>query len=96
MPIDLVVTFKDGSKKWYNIPMRIMRGAKGKDMYGIERIDKKPWPWVYPEYKLLLNVPMDKVVEIEIDPSTRLADIERGNNVYPDLTDQHPVLFEGK
>ncbi|MDG2227956.1 MAG: M1 family metallopeptidase [Flavobacteriales bacterium] len=96
MPIDVVVTFKDGSKKWYNIPMRIMRGAKGKDMYGIERIDKKPWPWVYPEYKLLLNVPMDIVVEIEIDPSTRLADIERGNNVYPDLTDQHPVLFEGK
>ena len=39
---------------------------------------------------------MDKVIEIEIDPSTRLADIDRENNVFPNLTDQHPVLFEGK
>ena len=96
MPMDVVVTFKDGSKKWYNIPMRIMRGSKGKDMYGIERIDKKSWPWVYPEYKFLLDVPMNQVVEIEIDPSTRLADVDRENNVYPNLLDQHPVLFEGK
>jgi aminopeptidase N len=96
MPIDVVVTFKDGSKKWYNIPMRIMRGSKGKDMYGIERIDKKSWPWVYPEYKFLLDVPMNQVVEIEIDPSTRLADLDRENNVYPNLVDQHPVLFDGK
>ena len=36
MPIDVVVRLKDGSSKWYNIPLRIMRGNKGKDLYKSE------------------------------------------------------------
>jgi hypothetical protein len=39
---------------------------------------------------------MNQVVEIEIDPSTRLADVDRENNVYPNLSYQNPVLFDGK
>lgn len=82
MPIDLVVELIDGSLKWYHIPLRIMRGIKGKDMYGIERIDAEPWPWVYPTYGLLLDVPMEKIKRVTIDPTTRLADIDLSDNEY--------------
>jgi len=96
MPIDLVVTMNDGSVKWFYIPMRIMRGEKGKDMYGVERITKPDWPWVYPDYSLNVGVPLSQIKSIVIDPSTRLADIDQSNNIYPQKVDTDNIRFEGK
>ncbi len=93
MPLDVVVKFKDGSLKWYYIPMRIMRGDKGADMYEIDRVNKEDWPWVYPQYSLKLDVPLSEIEAIEIDPSTRMADVDRENNSYPILDDKHSVKF---
>lgn len=83
MPIDIVVKLKDGSLKWYYIPMRIMRNNKAEDIYEIPRENKKAWPWVYPEYELIIDAKMDDIEAIEIDPSTRMADIDRSDNSYP-------------
>ncbi len=83
MPIDLVIKFKDGSLKWYYIPMRIMRGEKGNDLLQIERVNLAAWPWVYPTYSFTLNVNTKDIEEMVIDPSNRLADIHINNNVYP-------------
>jgi aminopeptidase N len=83
MPIDVVVRYKDGSLKWYYIPMRIMRGLKGDDLLQIERKNLDAWPWVYPTYTFQVDSDVNNIEEIVIDPSNRLADIDPENNFYP-------------
>lgn len=83
MPIDLMVEYKDGSNELFYMPLRIMRGEKPNDEYaGIERTVKADWPWVYPTYTLKIDKPVSDIKRIEIDPSQRLADIDRDNNVF--------------
>ena len=94
MPIDVVVRLKDGSSKWYNIPLRIMRGAKGKDLYKAEKILLTDWPWVYPEYTFTIDVKLNKIKEIVIDPSGRLADVNQDDNKYP-FEKKRKVKFKG-
>ena len=96
MPLDVVVKFKDGTLKWYYIPMRIMRNNKGNDIYQIERINKTPWPWVYPEYELIIDAPIENIEAIEIDPSTRMADVDLENNYYPRESDNETIKFIGE
>jgi hypothetical protein len=82
MPIDVVVTKKDGTKIGYTIPLQIMRGAKGADLPGINWNVSPDWAWTNPQYSLNLPIKSDDILTIEIDPSERMADIERINNVW--------------
>ncbi len=80
MPLDIEIELTDGSKKYYNIPLEIMRSEKS------ENKDAKilsDWPWVYPQYEFSVPFSVDNIKKIEIDPSERMADIDRSNNVYP-------------
>jgi hypothetical protein len=78
MPIDLVVTYKDGSKENYYIPMNELLGVKPDD--NEKRITAETWPWVYPTYTLKVNRKLSEIESFEIDPSQRMADIDRKNN----------------
>jgi hypothetical protein len=53
---------------------------------GVQRMVHSEWKWTYPEYSfdILKNIGLIKT--IEIDPSQRLADVNRSNNklVIPD------------
>ncbi|MDN5200464.1 M1 family metallopeptidase [Fulvivirgaceae bacterium BMA10] len=80
MPIDLLVEYKDGSKKLYYIPLRVMRGEKKNDGYGGEWIVKEDWPWTYPTYTLEIEGTLDDIKKIEIDPKLGMADTNRDNN----------------
>lgn len=81
MPIDVMVTFKDGSQVSYYIPLRMMRGAKDNDYKGVRRTILEDWAWAYPTYSFAIN--SDQAVsKIEIDPNKRMADINPDNNVY--------------
>lgn len=82
MPIDLEVEFSDGSIEHYYIPMRIMWGEKENENPDIERHVAEDWPWVFPEYTLTVDGPMEEIVRIEIDPTRRMADINRENNTW--------------
>jgi len=84
MPLDVLVTYTDGSSELLNIPLRIMRGHK---MAGERYSDStfkvlEDWPWTHPTYEAMLDRPFDQVVSVQIDPSGRLADVNRENNVY--------------
>lgn len=84
MPIELMVEFDDGSKKLFYIPLRIMRGTK-QDHSAYPNaiwVTKDDWPWVNPTYTLTVDAPPSAIKRIEIDPSHRLADINRSNNTY--------------
>ena len=82
MPIDMEVEFTDGSVVHHYIPMRIMWGQKENEFPEIERITEEDWPWVFPEYTFEIGRPLDEIVRIEIDPSQRMADIDRSNNLW--------------
>ena len=62
--------------------MRIMRGNKGIDLIGENVKYLTDWPWVYPEYEFEVDFSIDKIDEIIIDPSKRLADVKRENNTF--------------
>ena len=73
MPIDILVTYEDGSSEWFNIPLKMMYGTKPTSAKVLET-----WSWVNPIYTLTT----DKIVSVvQIDPKTLMADIDRENNI---------------
>ncbi|HCW08454.1 MAG TPA: peptidase M1 [Cytophagales bacterium] len=82
MPIDLLVTYKDGTKEMYYIPMNELLGVKPNPNNN-KTILCETWPWVNPTYTLKVRGKIDEIESIEIDPSLRMADIDRKNNKIP-------------
>lgn len=80
MPIDLMVTYKDGSKELYYIPLNETLGNKPVEDKNVQRYDLQAWPWVNPTYALKIKRRADEIASVEIDPTLRLADIDRKNN----------------
>lgn len=81
MPIDMMVTYKDGSQEMFYMPLRIMRNTKPKET-DVPRTIKPDWPWVNPTYTLEIDTPASQIKRLEIDPSMRMADVNRDNNVF--------------
>ena len=80
MPIELFITFDDGSKELYYIPTDLMFNYKQFDQ-SVVVTNLSPWKWANSEYSFFIEDNNKKVVFIEIDPSKRLADIDQKNNV---------------
>ncbi len=80
MPIDLMITYKDGSKELFYIPMNELMGNKVADSKEIKRTVAEIWPWVNPTYTLKISRKVSDIESIEIDPSQRMADVNRKNN----------------
>lgn len=81
MPMDVVVTFKDGTKEVHYMALRMMRGEKPVETDD-PRIQHPDWPWTHPTYAFSIDRPIDEIASIEIDPSGRMADINRDNNKW--------------
>lgn len=84
MPVDLVVTYKDGSQELFYVPTNETLGSKPDDKK-MKRTDLPSWPWVNTTYTLQINAKAQDIASFEIDPSLRMADVERKNNKI-DLT----------
>lgn len=82
MPLDVAVTYKDGSKEIFNIALDLMRGNKPLEDSSAKFTILKDWQWVNPSYEFIMNRPLNEIMSIEIDPSGRLADIKRENNKF--------------
>jgi len=85
MPIDVLVTFKDGTQELHYIPLNIMYGEKPAESK-IPRTVHTEWKWTHPDYKFETGRNIQDIKSIEIDPSQRMADINPKNNklVIPD------------
>ncbi len=84
MPLDILVTYEDGSKELFYIPLREMRGEKKAetsfDIYqNIKRTVLDDWFWTKPTYTISIA---KKVKEVIIDPTQRLADVKQEDNIY--------------
>jgi hypothetical protein len=86
MPLDVVVSYADGTQETFYIPLEIMRGEKKESISG-KRTVLSDWPWVYPEYGFTISRPVNTIRRVVIDPSFRIADVNPENNVYPALTE---------
>ncbi len=73
MPIDVEVTYTDGTKQNYNIPLRMMRGSKPTTSTVL-----KDWGWAMPTYSFTAA---KTVKSVEIDKSGLMADVNLKNNV---------------
>jgi hypothetical protein len=80
MPIDLQLTFKDGTKELHYIPMNLMYGEKPVEDNMIPRKTYDPWKWTNATYIIESDRKLTDITMAEIDPSLRLADVERKNN----------------
>jgi hypothetical protein len=80
MPIDVKVTFKDGSSEWHYIPLNLMFGEKPAEEGQTPRKVYEEWKWTHPTYTISTNHNLMDIVSVEIDPSYRMADIDRKNN----------------
>jgi hypothetical protein len=80
MPIEVVVTYKDNSKEMAYIPQYFMFGAKQAEEASIRRTTFEPWKWTSPTYTFVLNRRLLDIKSVEIDPSQRMADVDRKNN----------------
>ena len=76
MPIEVVVSFEDGSSDLYYIPNDLLHGYKS---FNGEVYLMEPWNWVSTEYEFVVEG-NKKIIKIEIDPSKRIADVNQLDN----------------
>ncbi|MDH3323427.1 MAG: M1 family metallopeptidase [Flavobacteriaceae bacterium] len=74
MPIDLTVTYTDGSTENYYIPLQMMLGKKPTSATTLSF-----WAWGNPTYAFTAN---KKVKKVTIDSSLLMADVNRANNIF--------------
>ena len=82
MPIDVFVEFDDETSIVYTIPLVQMRGEKkieGSYVYEVA----KDWQWTHSTYDLEVSTKGKKIKRVEIDPTLRMADVNRLNNTWP-------------
>jgi hypothetical protein len=80
MPVDLVITYQDDSQELVYLPLVMMRGEKPEEEGMPTRIKTQRWPWTNPTMEVTLDRPKSDIKSVEIDPSGRMADIDRDNN----------------
>ena len=93
MPLEVVVTSQAGTEQLYYIPLRMMRGQKAPEG-DRPRTVLADWPWTYEAYSTVLPIDFAEIQRIEIDPSQRMADVERDNNLREMTAPE--VIFEKK
>ena len=81
MPIDLQLTFKDGTTEMHYMPLNLMFGEKQLENNNQKRIVHEEWKWTHPTYIVDFPQKLNTLKAVEIDPSKRMADVERKNNL---------------
>jgi Peptidase family M1 domain len=79
MPIDVQITFTDSSKELHYIPLDLMLGEKPAEDSTNRKV-YPAWRWTHDTYVIETDKKLGVISTVEIDPTMRLADIERKNN----------------
>ena len=88
MPLDVVITYTDGTQTLVNIPLRIMRGNKPIKSESMNYILEADWPWTHPTYSFSIEAPLEKIKSVEIDQSQSMIDYNRSNNKWVNQTNK--------
>jgi hypothetical protein len=79
MPIEVEVSYDDFSTDSYYIPLSIMRGEK--DNSSDNLILLEDWEWVNESYNINIDIQKKNIKKIVIDPSGKMADVDKSNNI---------------
>jgi len=79
MPIEVLITYKDGTTELHYMPLDLMLGGKVSEG-PVNQIVHPAWQWVAPTYTFETSKPLSALKSIEIDPSYRMPDLNRSNN----------------
>jgi hypothetical protein len=79
MPLEVLVTYKDGTSELHYIPLDLMLGNKTPETT-LNTIIHPACKWAQPTYTFETSKPISALKSIEIDPSQRMPDINRTNN----------------
>lgn len=77
MPLEIVAKTKNGNAFLIYIPIDLMRVDKPADE---DRTRMEVWPRVSREYQFTIPIRFNQLTSIEIDPSLRMADVNREDN----------------
>ena len=80
MPLDVVITYEDGTSEQVYLPMVIMRGEKPLEKGMPARVQTEAWPWTNLTKSFIIQKNIKTIKSVEIDPSRRLADLQPENN----------------
>lgn len=80
MPLDVLVTYKNGNSELFYIPLVMMRGEKADEGTNANRTVLPDWGWVYKNYEFTVPVKSKKIQAVQIDPTGRMADANTANN----------------
>lgn len=86
MPVDLLIRYNDNSVELIYIPQQLMLGQKPEEpgIYGTTpRTTLQAWRWTESTYQFEIYRPGKKIDQVVIDPSFRMADVNRLNNTKP-------------
>jgi hypothetical protein len=81
MPIDLQITMQDGTTQMHYVPLNLMFGAKAAENGTEKRTVHEEWMWTKPLYTVVVPGSLRDMKRVELDPSKRMADVQRKNNV---------------
>lgn len=81
MPIELKLSFNDSSTQMHYIPLNLMYGKKEAENDAQNTIVNEPWRWTHPTNVISFKGKLADLKRAEIDPSKRMADIDRKNNL---------------
>ena len=82
MPLDILVTYQDGTMESFYVPYSSMHWVKPNPYVELERTVLDAWGWAQPQYKFIINKPKSSIKSIMIDPSQFMADVNQENNIY--------------
>ncbi|MFZ1784584.1 MAG: M1 family metallopeptidase [Ferruginibacter sp.] len=80
MPIDLQLTYADGSTEMFYVPLNLMFGNKLSENKGQKLEILEEWKWTHPTYVVETKHRLMDIKVVDIDPTKRMADIDRKNN----------------
>lgn len=81
MPIDILVSYKDGSQEAFYIPLQMMRADKTNLNKEVNRTVLKDWAWANPNYEFEIKTTKN-IKSVTIDPSKLMADINPDDNIF--------------
>lgn len=80
MPVELKITYADGSNELYYIPLNLMLGNKTfPPNIRVKRLDE--WSWVNPYYEFEIDKALDEIKEIQLNPENQLIDVNSSNDL---------------
>ena len=81
MPLEVLVTLKDGTKEFYYIPIPLMRGEKKQPEYAENWIQLRDWSWASKKYIFEINHKLESIISIDTNPTGLMADTDYSNDI---------------